>query len=589
MSDSTTIQPTIGSDEPVLELSDIQGNIFPGFNKSHQVLLGLKIIQPLAVKAWIQFITPEIATANEVQRFRELRAVMMQRRGHEPRGLAATWMNIAFSAEALRKLVDPADVAQFEDEAFRFDMAARATLLGDPDDTEDVEGSPKNWKVGGHSAIIPDILLIVAGDDQALLAEEVRWIKATVDQLPADSQRPGMPGGLQVIYEEQGEDLPGDLGGHEHFGFKDGISQPGIRGRLPDFPHDFFTPRSIGPANPASQLFSKPGQPLVWPGQFVFGYGGQDSRFPVEAGPEKVASPGWARNGSYLVFRRLRQDVVRFWSFMKDKTGEFRQQEGFHDMTATRLSSLLVGRWPSGAPLMRTPQEDNPALAQNGLANNHFGFAEASEKLPVLHPEDQPFDDFQPAPADPDGNICPMAAHIRKVNPRDLTTEQGNNTDVLTRRILRRGIPFGAAVEHWGDENLDPLQGNRGLLFLSYQSSIVEQFEFLCHNWMNSSDAPEEEPGGHDLIVGQNPQPGEARHRQATIRTEGEARPFERPLHARGGVEEWVITTGGGYFFAPSINALKNVLSAPLSAAEEPATAPGATGEPEIPAPPAPG
>jgi hypothetical protein len=35
---------------------------------------------------------------------------------------------------------------------------------------------------------------------------------------------------------------------------------------------------------------------------------------------------------------------------------------------------MLVGRWPSGAPLMRSPAAENPALTGDEWANNHFIF-----------------------------------------------------------------------------------------------------------------------------------------------------------------------------------------------------------------------
>jgi Dyp-type peroxidase family len=230
-------------------------------------------------------------------------------------------------------------------------------------------------------------------------------------------------------------------------------------------------------------------------------------------------------------------------------------QPGFSDMTGERLASLLVGRWPSGAPIMRTPDTDNEELAQ-GFANNHFNFDQPSQQIPLVPGSGQLDDDFPLAPGDRDGFICPHAAHIRKVNPRDLTTEQGNNVDVLQRRILRRGIPFGSVL---GDSDTDPLNGNRGLLFLSYQTSITDQFEFLNRNWMNEIDAPEENPGGHDLIVGQNNKPGQNRVRRCTIRRKINGEQFEAPIEVEG---DWVIPTGGGYFFTPSITALQEVLGA---------------------------
>src|SRR5438105_13314529 len=69
---------------------------------------------------------------------------------------------------------------------------------------------------------------------------------------------------IKVVYSEIGNTRPGAQRGFEHFGYRDGISQPGIRG---------LTRRSRPAANPALGL---PGQDLIWPGEFVFGYPGQD-------------------------------------------------------------------------------------------------------------------------------------------------------------------------------------------------------------------------------------------------------------------------------------------------------------------------
>jgi deferrochelatase/peroxidase EfeB len=78
---------------------------------------------------------------------------------------------------------------------------------------------------------------------------------------------------VKVVYAETGTTRPGGYRGFEHFGFRDGISQPGIRG---------LTPRLNPVKRPDQGL---PGQGLVWPGEFVFGYPGQDPADPVKAGP----------------------------------------------------------------------------------------------------------------------------------------------------------------------------------------------------------------------------------------------------------------------------------------------------------------
>jgi len=39
-----------------------------------------------------------------------------------------------------------------------------------------------------------------------------------------------LAGSIKVVYSEVGQTRPGAQRGHEHFGFLDGVSQPGIRG-----------------------------------------------------------------------------------------------------------------------------------------------------------------------------------------------------------------------------------------------------------------------------------------------------------------------------------------------------------------------
>src|SRR5438132_70871 len=79
--------------------------------------------------------------------------------------------------------------------------------------------------------------------------------------------------------------------GHEHFGFLDGVSQPGVRGQIDQtFPGMKFLQQSKNPDDPGQGL---PGSDLVWPGEFVFGYPGQDPSDMDKPGGVVTGLPAW--------------------------------------------------------------------------------------------------------------------------------------------------------------------------------------------------------------------------------------------------------------------------------------------------------
>ena len=442
------------------------------------------------------------------------------------------WLNLAFSFAGLQRLADgrdglAAELEGFEDPAFRLGLAARSTLLGDPTDPA-AEGHRSRWVVGGpgHEA---DVLLVVAGD-------RADRVTTFMDDLRAEA----LAHGLTVIHEQDGAKL--DDVGAEHFGFQDGISQPGVRGRLSEAPDDYIGHRVIAPDQlPDAWLYDLPGQLLVWPGEFVFGYPGA-SVDPLVPGVVKQPGPSWSRNGSYVVYRRLRQDVPGFRAFIEDAADRLRHEPGFEGWTGDRLAAALVGRWRSGAPLARSPHADDADLGLDREANNIFGYATEAGTL-KLTDGTTTNGRWPNAGPDPVGLVCPLAAHIRKVNPRETSNDFGGARAALDRRILRRGLPYGPRL---GDPSgPDPAGGDRGLMFLSYQTSIVEQFEVVNTAWMGSPVNPRS-PSGFDMIVGQNGHPGQGRERHCIVFGEGLAAATVSTAH------DFVIPTGGGYFFSPS-------------------------------------
>ena len=517
------------SDDPRINLSNIQGNVLAGFNKDHQRLLFFRIGDGARARQWLASIVDETATSEEVLAFNELFRRARSRRGGEGATPQATWLNVALTHPGLAALgVGAGELALFP-AAFRDGMAARASLIGDVDDS-----APARW-VGPFAAPGVHGLLLLAGDDPSV-----------VDRFAGTHTQRMSAHGVAVMFDDTGT-VRADQPGHEHFGFKDGVSQPGIRG----------VTRRQNPKNADQGL---PGQELLWPGEFVLGYPTQNGTPDPEGdgenttpGPISTSGPAWTADGSYLAFRRLRQDVAGFRRFLADTADA-------QGVSVERLGAKLVGRYASGAPLERTddqaktfdPSKVDPSVKDASILDdrsiNNFEFGD-----------------------DADGKLVPRAAHIRKAYPRDEKTPTGGEADTQTHRIMRRGIPYGESFRE------DALAGSpagadadRGLLFLGYQSSLERQFEFVMSQWFNKPDHPER-GDGHDPIISQ------------ATKTKSFTLPGGRPGHVT--MQRFIFTSGGAYLFQPSISALRRLSAS--SDAEEPVPAPRPPRQPEPrPSPP---
>jgi Dyp-type peroxidase family len=519
--------------EPILEIQEIQGNILAGFNKDYQRLVFLSIEDIASAKKWLRGVQGHISSTTEVHYFNRLFRSLRLRMRREPPGLAATWCNLHFSHGGITKLTSSKEADALPDTAFRIGMPARAVaILGDPKDAASPY-SPKNWKIGG-SGNVPDILLIVASD-QAHMAEKM--VQMLLQAQGVD--------GLRVLGIEIGE-TRSDLPGHEHFGFKDGISQPGVRGRTGNGPEEFITPRLIDPSDPLSESYSRPGQPLIMPGHFVLGY---ETQSPADGSPQPAAPLAfdWFRNGSFLVYRRLRQDVAAFRDFVRKTAANVAAQSGFEYVNCDLMASVMVGRWPNGAAITRSPDRPNDQMA-NYIAANAFAFS--NNMNPVKMRPGVTGDATPPAPGDPLALVCPHWAHIRKVNPRDESTDLGDGFDPITRHMIRRGIPYGKPLPHDSPDDGE----DRGLLFLAYQASLEQSFEKVTSDWTNQTQNPS--PEGHDPVIGQTNANGSRTRRVVLPNRQNSA--VSCPVAID---REWVFPTGGGYFFSPSLSAIAGRLA----------------------------
>jgi deferrochelatase/peroxidase EfeB len=296
-----------------LELNEIQGNI-AGFNKDHQRFVFLRFPSLAAAQGFLRVTLREIDTCDDVARFN--RSFKRARASGGRRPLPTSrWFNLGLTFTGLQ-LLGPRGLDQLPEE-FREGMRARASTLGDVD-----ESDPARW--------VPPFTEEIHA--VAILAADV---PEDLDRLYRQLQWHLRPRGIIELGQLDGHTRPGDQRGHEHFGFKDGISQPGIDG--------LTRPEDL-----------KPGQELVAPGEFILGYPQQDGAPPVPPppsgydppppAPEPAFGPEWTRNGSYLVFRRLRQDVRGFRDFIQRASGE----TGLHP---DLLEAKLVGRYKAARRL----------------------------------------------------------------------------------------------------------------------------------------------------------------------------------------------------------------------------------------------
>lgn len=279
------------------------------------------------------------------------------------------WITLAFTFNGLRALgVPEQSLASFPD-AFREGMAARAAILGDTG-----ANHPHNWVGDLASEDLHAIAILFARTEE----EHHRCI-GVHDELVARCD------GVRSLSFLDLNATPPFNYAHDHFGFRDRLSQPVMKGSGED-----PTPGS-GAA--------------LEPGEFILGY-------PDENGPvADLPQPGeLSRNGSYMAYRRLEEHVGAFRDYLHENS---ESPEG-----ADLLAAKFMGRWRSGAPLVLAPDRDDPELGADPLRNNDFNYKEM----------------------DPLGYACPLGSHARRLNPRD-TAHYMNR-----RRMIRRGATYGPAL-----------------------------------------------------------------------------------------------------------------------------------------------
>jgi Dyp-type peroxidase family len=345
----------------MLEFDDIQHILLtrvPALTGRYEFL---SFRHPASGRAWLA------AILETVQSVQEARVSV----GQDQR-----WVTVAFTWNGLRALgVDEAALATFPEE-FRQGMVARAQMLGDTG-----ANHPDNWVGNLASPDLHAIVILFARD-----ATERERCRSEHQKLIAQCE------GVEVLSTLDLEGIPPFEYAHDHFGYRDRLSQPVIEGAGEE-----PTPGS--------------GAPLK-AGEFILGY-------PDEVGPPaNLPQPDiLSRNGSYMAYRRLQEHVGAFRDFLRAHGQTPEEQEW--------VAAKLMGRWRSGAPLVLAPDKDDPALGADPQRNNHFNYKHD----------------------DPHGYAVPLGAHIRRMNPRDTAP------NMYRRRMIRRGATYGPPLPEGAPED----------------------------------------------------------------------------------------------------------------------------------------
>ncbi|KAF8698268.1 hypothetical protein RHS03_07693, partial [Rhizoctonia solani] len=398
-------------------------------------------------------------------------------------------MNISFTYTGLQKLgldVDksPSPAGSGLD-ILKKGQLADAADLGDP--LDNTTNLPSQWIdefKNDHNQIHGTLLIACES------GETVEKCKENLKDLLGEH--------IKIVYEFQGDVRADEQTKErhslkdEHFGWKDRISNPWLK--------DVFCKcRRI------------PGQSAIDPEIILL-----------------RKCPEWAKNGSYLVFRKLAQLVPEFKNFLKENpVKSFGGRTLSPEEGADLRGAQFVGRWPMGTPLETPDSEvkEKPDVANDAMRNNDF----------LFKAQDQ--------------SKCPFSAHIRKMNPREDEDAMKHN-GFGKNFLVRQGIAYGKEVTD--KENLTGItELDRGLAFVSYQSNIHEGFRFQQTMWANNAHFPMTA----GVETGLDPLIGQLTPTRALAKTFSTKAPNKDSI----GLKQFVKPLGGVYCFVPSITTLKQI------------------------------
>lgn len=510
--------------QPVSEYNDIQGIVRTGYRTLGEAsFLLLRIVDQDEAKAWLAAVVEEPGA--EKLSYRVTQAGDLG--SHQEQAL-----QVAFTAQGLRNLGVPEDLVHAFSREFYLGTAGedaetegRSRRLGDIGDS-----APSNWEWGAPGQS-PDVLV--------MLYAEAGGLTAFRQMVTAD-----LALGLEVI-RVLGSANAADDGKtrREPFGFVDGISQPEI---------DWGGRRE--PGTRADLAYGN----LIAAGEVLLGYQNEyglytqrplldQSRDPENILAPAGDSPGQhdlGRNGTYLVFRQLEQDVSGFWRFVSA------QSPG--DQGAGLAEAMVGRKLSTGDPLVTASETGIRGTGPDPQDIRQNGFT------------------YEP---DPEGLTCPFGAHIRRANPRTgdmpggrqgfiswalrtLGLKHGDpREDLLSssrfHRIIRRGRPYGAVIDRESALRDEGSGIASGIYFIALNANISRQFEFIQDAWIVNSKFNGLNGESDPLLGNRAASPG-------GHPTDGFSLPqASGPNRRIAGLPQFVTMRGGAYFFLPGIRALR--------------------------------
>ncbi len=449
-----------------LDLSDIQGYVIRGYRFPVACFVFAKFERIAAARAFVRALLPKVTTAALWEN-----------------GKPDATLNIAFTYSGLSALGLPATSLVTFPVEFQQGMKVRADILNDIG-----ANAPERWDALWKNEV--HAWIAIHAQTPAIREAEFAQLEALARESGAVTLAGRDDGGLLFI--------DGKPTAKEHFGYTDGIGNPDFDGAEKDAPPG------------RGKLALGPGWKPLATGEFLLGYADEAEELPPAPWPDPLA-----KNSTFMVYRKLRQNVSTFREYLDEMSS-------LYDGGKEKLAAKLVGRWRDGTPLELSPESADAELAADTARNNDFSYS-----------------------ADTAGTRCPFGAHIRRTNPRNAAGFNGALSN--RRRVIRRGLPYGSYVPE--GQPIDEAE-ERGILFMALNASIFRQFEFVQQQWVEY---------GNDAHQGNDKDPLSGNHGgSGRFVVQGDA-DEKNPPFICGHLPTFVELRGGDYFFMPGLTALRMI------------------------------